>query len=110
MDVNEWNARPRNMVCHNTLGQHAVSVGVLGLGLNYRIKSTSTNETTKNNHERLTKDIRRIYDTQEAEKDDSNYIPSLYIKSGHDFDPASPPIEISQRNFQQTVVTKQPPI
>ena len=52
--VNEWNTQPRNMACHNHLRQNTMPSGVnslLRLGLNYCIKSKSTNETTNNTFE-----------------------------------------------------------
>ena len=62
MDVAEYEARPRNMACHNLLVTNKLPAGtnsLLGLGLNYCIKSSTTTTTTSKTFNRLTEDICR---------------------------------------------------
>ena len=69
------------MACHNLLRDGLVlpagTNGLLGLGLNYCIKSPHTRNTTKNTFSRLAEDVRRLYALRDAE--DGDWIPSLYI-------------------------------
>ena len=81
IDVSKLCAQPANMACHNLLQHNPMPSGttkLLGLGLNYCIRSTSTRETTKHTFTRLAEDVRRIYALRDVENDEGNYIPSLY--------------------------------
>jgi hypothetical protein len=82
------------------------TANLLGLGLNYCLKSPSTNDTTTKTFERLTEDVRRIYALRDVE-DDGNYIPKLYIKSDYRFDPASPDLEKALTSFKKAVLSTQ---
>ena len=101
---------PRNMACHNLLQHNSMPPGttkLLGLGLNYCIKSTTTKETTTNTFNRLADDVRRIYAMGDVENDEDSYIPSLYIKSEYKFDKASVLIENALVSFEKAVQQKQ---
>jgi len=96
MNVDEWCTRPRNMACHNLLKHSRMppcTTKLLGLGLNYCIKSTTTKETTTQTFEQLADDVRMIYALQDVENDDDSYTPSLYIKSEYRFNLAPVLIE-----------------
>jgi hypothetical protein len=85
MEVDEWNARPRNMACHNLLRENPMPVGItslLGLGLNYCVKPTSTNNTTEETYNRMKGTVRRLYAMKDEENND-NYIKKLYVKSDY---------------------------
>ena len=110
MDIAEWSARPRNMACHNLLLHNKIPAGttqLLGLGLNFCIKSPTTTETTHKTFDRLTEDVRRIYALRDVEKDDTNYIPQLYIKSDYRFQPASTELESALTKFKKAVLNTQ---
>ena len=80
-------ARPQNKACHNLLQSRPLPDGtpqLLGLGLNYCVKPSSTKEMTKGTFSRLEKDIRRIYHLRGAEES-GDYEPKLYIKSDYVF-------------------------
>ena len=76
-------ARPKDAACHNLLQSRSPPDGtpqLLGLGLNYCVKPSSTKEMTKDTFSHLEKDIRRIYHLRGAEES-GDYEPKLYIKS-----------------------------
>ena len=61
VDVTELLARPQNTACHNLLQSRPLPDGtpqLLGLGLNYCVKPSSTNKMTKDTFSRLEKDSR----------------------------------------------------
>ena len=98
------------MACHNLLQHNPMPSGttkLLGLGLNYCIRSTSTRETTKHTFTRLAEDVRRIYALRDIENDEGNYIPSLYIKSDYKFRPAPVLIERALATFETKIIMKQ---
>ena len=106
--MDEWNARPRNMACHNLLRENPMPVGItslLGLGLNYCVKPTSTNNTTEETYNRMKGTVRRLYALKDAEKND-NYIKKLYLKSDYEFGEASQEIERAMNAFQQAMEAK----
>ena len=87
VDLNELAARPRNATCHNLLRSSPLPVGapqLLGLGLNFCVKPSSTKEMTKDTFVRLERDIRRMYHLRDADKNGS-YNPKLYLKSDYVF-------------------------
>ena len=80
-------ALPRNNVCHNLLRSRPLPNAIpqlLGLGLNYCVKPSSTKEMTKETVTGLEKNIRRIYHLRGAEES-GYYDPRLYIKSDYAF-------------------------
>ena len=96
MDLMEFKARPVNMSCHNLLRYNVIPKGttsLLGLGLNYCIKSPQTDQTTKSTFDRLCQDVRRKYAFSKNPPEDGGYIPKLYIKSDYEFASASKEIE-----------------
>jgi hypothetical protein len=110
MNMAEYLARPRNMACHNLLEKESLPVGtnlLLGLGLNYCIESSTATQTTTKTFDRLNNDIRRIHAFKLKPPEDSGYIPSLYIKSGYEFDDATDDIEEALAGFKQAVQAKQ---
>ena len=111
MGYGEFLARPRNMACHNLLRLNALPRGVnnlLGLGLNYCIKTDTTTKTTANTFERFKNDVRRLYEfTVNPPILEDEYIPKLYIKSGYQFDPATDEIEDSLITFERALLKEQ---
>jgi hypothetical protein len=108
MEVDEWNARPRNMACHNLLRENPMPVGItslLGLGLNYCVKPTSTNNTTEETYNRMKGTVRRLYAMKDEENND-NYIKKLYLKSDYEFGEAPQEIERAMNAFQQAMEAK----
>ena len=90
-DLNELAARPRNSACHNLLRSSPLPVGapqLLGLGLNFCVKPSSTKEMTKGTFTRLERDIRRMYHLRDADEN-GDYNPKLYLKSDYVFKDAS---------------------
>ena len=99
-----------NMACHNLLQINQLPVGtntLLGLNLNYCIKSSTTTKTTAKTFERMTEDVRRIYAFSQSPPDDADYIPTLYIKSDYRFKPASIEIEKALFNFRTAIKSEQ---
>lgn len=101
-----------NMACHNLLQRQAMPAGtsnLLGLGLNYCLKSPSTTATTKLTFSRMASDVRRIYHLQNVDNglDEANYIPKLYIKSEYTFPDAPANIEKALANFKSAVLQEQ---
>jgi len=80
---------------------------LLGLGLNYCIRSTSIRETTKHTFTRLADDAMRIYALRDVENDEGDYIPSLYIKSDYKFRPVPVLIERALATFETKIKIKQ---
>jgi len=104
INVEEMCTQPTIMASQNLLQIHTMPSGttkLLGLGLNYCVKSTTTKETTKNNFNRLTEDVQRIYTLRDEENDEGNYIPSLYIKSDYQFQPASKEIKLANNKTSE---------
>ena len=111
MSEEEFNMRPANMACHNLLRDGIQlpngTKTLLGLGLNYCIKSSLRSKiTTKHTFTRLREDARRMYALRDAQ-DQGDYIQSLYIKSEWKFEPASDDIEEALTKFKQTITNKQ---
>lgn len=111
MSEEEFNMRPANMACHNLLRDGVPSPNgtktLLGLGLNYCIKSPLRSKiTTKHTFTRLREDVRRMYALRDA-PDQGDYIQSLYIKSDWKFEQASDDIEEALVKFKQTITNKQ---
>ena len=110
MDLTEFNSRPRNAACHNLLRANAMPLGtpqLLGLGLNYCVKPTTTNKMTDGTFTRLTRDIRRMYALRGlADNGDGDYIPSLYLKSTYEFKKAPSHIEKAMESFKEGVLQK----
>jgi len=111
MNVEELMLRPTNMACHNLLPDGVVvprgTNSLLGLGLNYCIKpSLSNNINIKHTFTRLKEDMRRLYALRDNEEE-GGYIPSLYIKSKYKFVPASDELELALSTFEQAVINKQ---
>lgn len=109
MSEEEWSSRPTNMACHNLL-RDGVSLPVgtntlLGLGLNYCIKTPHTRKTTEHTFSRLAEDVRRLYHLRDAM--DGDWIPSLYVKSGYKFEPAPEEFEDGLINFKRAIISKQ---
>ena len=82
MSEEEFNMRPANMACHNLLRDGIQlpngTKTLLGLGLNYCIKSSLRSKiTTKHTFTRLREDARRMYALRDAQ-DQGDYIQSLY--------------------------------
>ena len=75
---------------------------MLGLGLNYCVKPSSTAEMTKETFPRLPKDIRQIYALRDAEES-GNYNPKLYLKSNYALKNARPDIEEAVVNSKQAI-------
>ena len=112
IEVAEYETHPRNMACNNLLVTNNLPAGttsLLGLGLNYCIKSPTTTTTTSNTFSRLMEDIRWNwkYIFRDNPPLDENYIPKLYIKSEFKFDPAPEKIEKALQTFQQAVQQEQ---
>lgn len=108
MDVMQMQSRPRNVACHNLLRNNEIPTGtpqLLGLGLNYCVKPTSTREMTTHTFSRLAKDLRRMYALRNADEE-GNYIPELYLKSDFEFKDASQRIEQGLCNFKLAVRRK----
>ena len=81
---------------------------LLGLGLNYCIKPTTTEEMTDAIFTRLTKDIRQMYALKGVEdNDDGNYIPSLYLKLTYKFKKAPSHIKKAIVSFKDGILRKQ---
>ena len=109
MNVDEWCTQPRNMACHNLLQHNSMPPGttkLLGVGLNYCIKSITTKETTTKTFKRLADDVRRIYTLQDVQNDEDTYIPSLYIKPEYKFNPAPVLIKNALVSFEKSGSTK----
>jgi hypothetical protein len=109
LDMFELLARPRNTACHNLLERNDMPPGVtqlLGLGMNYCVKSLSTRETTLRTFDRLTQDVRRMWALRGL-MEEGDYNPSLYIKSNYEFKPAPKHIEDALINFRAGVKKKQ---
>ena len=111
MDLREFNSRPRNTACHNLLKANDIPLGtpqLLGLGLNYCVKPTTTNEMTDTTFTCLTRDIRRMYALRGmTDNDNGDYIPSLYLKSNYDFKKAPSHIEKAIVSFKEGILSKQ---
>jgi hypothetical protein len=110
MDMAELLARPRNTACHNLLESNTMPPGVpqlLGLGMNYCIKSLSTRETTIHTFRRLAEDVRRMWALRGVHDDEGAYNPSLYIKSDYKFKLAPKHVEDGLRNFRAGIKRKQ---
>ena len=95
------------MACHNylpsLLPMQPGTEKLLGLGVNFCIKSHSI-KTTTHTFERLCGEVRRKYAfSLRPPSDDDNYIPKLYIKSDYEFDLASEDIEAALTAFQSAV-------
>ena len=102
--------RMGNMTCHNLLQLNKLPVGtntLLGLNLNYCIKSSTTTKTTAETFERMTEDVRRIYAFSQSPPNDADYIPKLYIKSEWRFKSASREIKEALFNFQNAIKSEQ---
>ena len=109
VDVTELLARPQNTACHNLLQSRPLPDGtpqLLGLGLNYCVKPSSTKEMTKDTFSRLEKDIRRIYHLRGAEES-GDYEPKLYIKSDYAFKNARKDIEQAIVDFARAIDRQQ---
>ena len=103
--MTELLARPQNTACHNLLQSRPLPYGtpqLLGLGLNYCVKPSSTKEMTKDTFSCLEKDIRRIYHLRGAEES-GDYEPKLYIKSDYAFSDARKDIEQAIVDFAQEI-------
>ena len=110
MELRDYTSRPRNMACHNLLRTNKLPAGthsLLGLGLNLCIESATATKTTEKTFDRLTKDIPRLYAFSKTPPEEQDYIPSLYIKLGYKFLPASPNIEKALIALQQAIQVKQ---
>ena len=112
MGLQTWKARPRNMACHNLLRLNPLPRGVnnlLGLGLNYCIKTDTSTKTTANTFERFRNDVRRTYEfhINPPVLEEDEYIPKLYIKSGFKFDPATDEIENALIKFERAILEEQ---
>ena len=78
---------------------------LVGLGLNYCVKPTSTREMTTHTFSHLAKDLRRMYALRNADEE-GNYIPELCLKSDYEFKDASQRIEQGLCNFKLAVRCK----
>ena len=79
---------------------------MLGLGLNYGVKPSSTKEMTKGTFTRLEKDIHQIYHLLGAEES-GEYEPRLYIKSEFIFKDARKVIEQAIVDFVRAINKQQ---
>jgi hypothetical protein len=98
-----------NLACHNLLRESPLPKGtthLLGLGLNYCLKGHSSTSTTTHTFTRLRQDVRRMFHLSDC-TDDSDYIPSLYIRSSYQFDAASPDIERALSRFERSLKLNQ---
>ena len=98
-----------NLSCHNLLTNLPLPRGttqLLGLGLNFCLRSPSISRTTTHTFNRLTADIRRMYHLRDL-PDDDNYNPKLYIRSDYKFRETSPAIETAIVNFHNAINTEQ---
>ena len=101
-------ARPTNMACHDLLRNNKAPPGtsqLLGHGLNFCVKPTSTNDMISHTFKRLEKDIRRMWALR-GSGDDGDYNPSIYLKSKFIFKPAPLHIENAITAFKKSVKHK----
>ena len=109
MNYREFMARPRNRACHNLLRLNGLPAGVhnlLGFGLNYCIQTDTATKTTEKTFDRLRQDVRGIHYLTEnppKENGEESYIPSLYVKSDYEFDPATAEIEKALAGFERAI-------
>ena len=109
VDVTELPARPKNNACDNPLQSRPLPDGnpqLLGLGLNYCVKPSSTKEMTKGTFARLEKDVRQTYHLRRAEES-GDYEPRLYIKSDYAFKDARKDTEQALVDFKRAINKKQ---
>jgi len=111
MNCQEILSMPRNLKCHNLLENNPLPQGaraLLGLGLNFCIRTDTTTETTNNTFSRLSNDVRRIYHLRDSpDQADDEYIKKLYIKSDWKFKAAPDHIEEALHNFERAIKTEQ---
>ena len=100
----------KNMASHNVLMYSSPPAGydtLLGLGLNYCIKPPSSIKALKPAFNRLKNDVRRKHAFSKNPPEDDEYDPKMYIKSGYQFDKATPEIEQALANFESAFIAKQ---
>eukprot|EP00984_Skeletonema_dohrnii_P034790 scaffold33693_cov154-Skeletonema_dohrnii-CCMP3373.AAC.1 len=110
LTIDQINAEPSNLTCHNYCDELAPPPGtkrLLGKGLKYCVKYPVPTNDINLSLSRFENDVLRRIVTFLGQEDDDNYIPELYIKSGWPFKQVDDEIENALSKFRAEVERNQ---